>query len=61
MTLVNIRKLDGKNVAKIKTKPSPKPVFVKDQSGEHLYIRAGNSTRLLSTRKAIDYCKIRWR
>lgn len=57
---ISIHQLDGKDVAKIAVKPSPKPAFVKDAVGEHFYIRAGNSTRLLSTREAIDYCKIRW-
>ena len=52
--------LDGKDVCKVEAKKSPKPVFVKDQSGAHLYIRAGNSTRLPATREAIDYCKMRW-
>ena len=57
---ITIHELDGKDVAKVAVKPSPKPLFVKDVNGEHLYIRAGNSTRLLSTREAIDYCKIHW-
>jgi type I restriction-modification system DNA methylase subunit len=57
---ISIHQLDGKDVARVTAKPSPKPVFVKEEKYEHLYIRAGNSTRLLSTREAIDYCKIRW-
>lgn len=52
--------LSGQDVCWVKTKPSPKPVFVKDGYAEHLYIRAGNSTRQLSTKEAIDYCKQRW-
>jgi len=38
-----------------------RPIFIKDASGEHLYTRTGNSTRLLTTREAIEYCKIRWK
>jgi hypothetical protein len=57
---ITFHELDGKDVCKVEAKKSPKPVFIKDEKGEHLYIRAGNSTRLLSTREAIDYCKIRW-
>jgi len=49
------------NRTRIVAKPSPKPVFVKDEKGEHLFIRAGDSTRLLSTKKSIDHCNIRWR
>jgi schlafen family protein/Eco57I restriction-modification methylase len=57
---ITIHELEGKDVAKVAAKPSPRPVFVKDDKGEHLYIRAGNSTRLLSTKEALDYCRIRW-
>lgn len=57
---ITFHELDGKDVARVLTKPSPKPVFVKDGAGEHLYIRAGNSTRLLTTKEAIDYCKMHW-
>lgn len=48
-------------ICKINLKPSPKPVFVKDEKGENLYVRTGNSTRLLSTREAIEFCKIRFK
>jgi hypothetical protein len=41
-------------------KPSPKPAFVKDGTAEHIFIRAGNSTRQLTTKEALDYCKQRW-
>ena len=41
--------------------PSPRPVFIKEGQFEHLYIRTGNSTRLLTTKEAIDYCKTRWK
>lgn len=58
---ITFHQVDGKNICRITAKPSPKPVFVKDDKGEHLFIRAGNSTRLLSTKEAIDYCKIRWK
>jgi hypothetical protein len=58
---ISFHELDGKDVCRVVAKPSPRPVFVKDEKGEHLFIRAGNSTRLLSTKEAIDYCKIRWK
>jgi predicted HTH transcriptional regulator len=57
---ITFHELDGKDVCKVEAKKSPKPVFVKDQSGEHLYIRAGNSTRQPTTKEAIDYCKMHW-
>jgi hypothetical protein len=35
--------------------------FLKDGTDEHLYIRTGNSTRLLTTKEAIGYCRSRWK
>lgn len=58
---ISFHQVHGKDICRIVAKPSPKPVFVKDDKGEHLFIRAGNSTRLLSTKEAIEYCKIRWK
>jgi FixJ family two-component response regulator len=58
---VVFHQVEGKDVCQIAIKPSTKPVFVKDEKGEHLFIRTGNSTRSLSTREAIEYCKVRWK
>lgn len=52
--------IEEKDVCRVLVKPSPKAVFVTEGKDECLYIRTGNSTRLLSTREAIEYCKIRW-
>lgn len=57
---ISIHQLDGKDVARVTAQPSPKPIFVKEERYEHLYIRAGNSTRQLTTREAMDYSRIRW-
>jgi hypothetical protein len=57
---ITFHELDGKDVCKVEAKKSPKPIFVKDEKGEHLYIRAGNSTRQPTTKEAIDYCKMHW-
>ncbi len=51
---------DGKDVCRVAFKPAPKPAFVKDGNAEHLYIRTGNSTRQLTTKEALAYCKQRW-
>lgn len=58
---ITFHKVDEKEIFRISIRPSPKPVFVKDEKGEHLFIRAGNSTRLLSTKEAIEYCKVPWK
>lgn len=57
---ITFHEVEGQELCRVTSKPSPKPVFVRDGRGEHLYIRAGNSTRLLTTKEALDYCKIRW-
>jgi hypothetical protein len=48
-------------VCRVAIQPSPRPVFIKEGRFEHLYIRTGNSTRPLTTKEAIDYCKGRWK
>ena len=59
---LTFHQIEGKDVCRVVARPSPKAVFVPDdKGGEHLFIRAGNSTRQLSTREAIEYCKIRWK
>jgi hypothetical protein len=50
----------GRDLCRVAIQPSPRPVFIKEGRFEHVYIRTGNSTRLLTTKEAIDYCKNRW-
>lgn len=57
---ISFHSIDGKDVCQVGLKPSPRPIFVKDGVGEHLYIRTGNSTRLLTSREAIEYSKQSW-
>jgi ActR/RegA family two-component response regulator len=58
---IDFQEVEGSDVCRASTRPAPRAVFVADGSGgEHLFIRAGNSTRQLSTREAIEYCKTRW-
>jgi ActR/RegA family two-component response regulator len=59
---IDFHAVEGKDVCRVAVKPSPRAVFAPDANGvEHLYIRGGNSTRQLSTREAIEYCKLRWK
>lgn len=58
---IDFHDVDGRDVCRVAASPAPKPIFIPDGRGdEHLYIRAGNTTRQLSTRQALDYCKQRW-
>jgi len=58
---ITFHALDGKDLCRLAIQPSPRPVFIKEGQVEHLHIRTGNSTRLLTTREAIEYCKSRCR
>jgi ActR/RegA family two-component response regulator len=58
---ITFHQIEEKEICCVKVKPSTKAVFVNEDKNEHLYIRTGNSTRLLSTREAIEYCKLRWK
>jgi len=57
---ITFHEIDGKDVCQLALKPSPRPIFVKEGIAEHLFIRAGNSTRLLTSRETVEYCKQRW-
>lgn len=50
-----------KMVCQITARPSPRAVWVPDDNKEDMYLRTGNSTRQLTTREAVEYCKVRWR
>jgi predicted HTH transcriptional regulator len=52
--------MGGQDVCQLVVKPSPKPAYVTDGNAEHLFIRIGNSTRQLTTREAVEYCRQRW-
>lgn len=58
---ITFHDMAGQDVCRITVKPSPKAVYVTEGNSENLYIRAGNSTRLLTTKEAIEYSKHRWR
>ena len=45
----------------VEASPSPKPAYVKEANAENLYIRTGNSTRLLTSREAVEYVKQHWK
>ena len=59
---VDFDEVSGKDVCRVATKPSSRPVYVVDSGGkDHLFIRTGNSTIELSAREAVEYSKIRWK
>jgi predicted HTH transcriptional regulator len=52
--------VDGKDLCRLTIAPSPRPAFLRYGSEEAFYLRTGNSTRRLSTREAVEYCRTRW-
>lgn len=52
--------LDGNEICRISVKPSPEPTFAQDKTGDHFFIRTGNSTRELAGREVLEYCR-RWK
>lgn len=57
---ISFHQVEGHDICRIDLEKSPQPIYVKDDKGEHLFIRTGNSTRLLSTREAVEYVKNNW-
>lgn len=59
---VTFHDVGGKDICRIEAQPSPSPVFVDEKGGKpaQMYIRAGNSSRALDTREAIQYSRHRW-
>ena len=46
---------EGKAVAVIQVAPAPTPVFCKDGNAQRYYLRAGNTTRELDSREALEH------
>lgn len=60
--LVSIKyeKVDGKDVAMVRVKPSPHEVFLKVEDKEKFYIRSGNTSQELDISEATQYIKEHW-
>jgi Alw26I/Eco31I/Esp3I family type II restriction m6 adenine DNA methyltransferase len=58
---ITFHDLDSQDICRIIAKPAPRPIYVKDNQDEHLYIRSGNSTRKLNVKEAINHVKNQWR
>ena len=60
--LVSIRydKIDGKDIAVVRIKPSPHEVFLKIDNKEKFYIRSGNTSQELNISEATQYIKEHW-
>jgi hypothetical protein len=52
---VTFHTVDGKDVCRITIQRCPRLVYVRENNDDVLYIRAGNSTKKLSTKEAVEY------
>lgn len=57
---ISFHEVDGKDVCRVLVSASPRAVFLKEGSEEFFWVRSGNSTRKLSVREAVEYCKAQW-
>lgn len=52
--------IDDADVARLVIEAAPRPVYLSTGDQEQFYVRAGNSTRELGVREAVDYIAARW-
>lgn len=52
--------IDGHEVCRVVVEASPRPVYVRDERGVRYVVRAGNSTRELDARSAVEHIAARW-
>jgi len=57
---LGFHKIGDEEICQVSVKPAPRAMFVEDDRTANFFIRSGNSTRLLSTREAIEYCNNRF-
>jgi hypothetical protein len=57
---VRFEKVDGKDIALMVVKKSPRPVYLKHESKTQFFIRSGNSCQPLDVSEATDYIKDHW-
>lgn len=55
---------DGAHVCRVRTPPSPRPVYLRSGKGQsaasELWVRVGNSTRMLGLDEAVEYVARQW-
>lgn len=57
---VNFFERGGKDICMVTVKPTPKPIWIKGDSGEELFVRLGNQTERLSGKSAVEYIQAHW-
>lgn len=52
---VTFQRADERDICRVIVEPSDRPVYLRDQGAAHFLVRAGNSTRELDVREAMEY------
>jgi len=58
---VSFHQVERVDICMVQVAASPKPAYVTEGADRRLYIRAGNTTRPLTTEEAVDYVSAHWR
>lgn len=60
--LIDIRIEDrgGKDICVVLVRPSPTPAWLEREGKHEFFLRSGNQTRLLDSKDAAEYVKLRW-
>ncbi|MEH6404185.1 MAG: ATP-binding protein [Sneathiella sp.] len=53
--------MSKKEVCMISVEPATRAVYLQEGNNQILYVRAGNSTRKLDVKEALDYARTRWK
>ncbi len=52
---VMFHEIDGHEVGRLVVERAPRPVYLRDDRGDHYFLRTGNATRELDAREAVDH------
>ncbi len=58
---ISFLEIGAKDVCHVSVHPSPAAIYLNEKGADQFYCRSGNTSRLLSSREAVEYCKHRWK
>jgi predicted HTH transcriptional regulator len=58
---VSFHHIEDEDICMVRVDPSPRPAYVTEGAERRLYVRAGNTSRPLTTEEAVSYVGEHWR